>query len=107
MLTIPIEIDRTPQRGWWLTGPASDRLAFGLLLNRIERRWVVARTAFAARDRLRQRRRCAWRVLPRLPDLPPCDPLLHHLRPGHLRRRAYLRDSMNRIALRRADRGMR
>src|SRR5690348_11148326 len=34
----------TRERGWWLTDPASDRKAFGMVLHLRDGRWTVART---------------------------------------------------------------
>jgi predicted metalloprotease with PDZ domain len=44
MLNVESKKNATPERGWWLNEPASDRLAFGVVLHLINGNWTVART---------------------------------------------------------------
>src|SRR5581483_11025922 len=44
MLDLKSQTNQVPERGWWLKEPASDRLAFGMVLHLINGEWTVART---------------------------------------------------------------
>jgi len=44
MLSLKSTRGTTPQKGWWLKEPASDRKAFGMVLHYIDGSWTVART---------------------------------------------------------------
>lgn len=44
MLNVERKTGATLERGWWMSEPASDRLAFGVVLHLIDGNWMVART---------------------------------------------------------------
>jgi predicted metalloprotease with PDZ domain len=44
MITPQALQNTTPERGWWLSEPASDRMAFGMILHQVNGDWTVART---------------------------------------------------------------
>jgi predicted metalloprotease with PDZ domain len=44
MLNLESKYGSTPEKGWWLSEPASNRSAFGIVLHQIDGNWVVART---------------------------------------------------------------
>jgi len=44
MLNLESKNNCTPEKGWWLNEPASDRMAFGIVLHQVDGIWIVART---------------------------------------------------------------